>query len=71
MIYDEIVLGLGTVGSYYCSINTNVSRLIIDVGETNLSSTFVNDKEKQTDVLTRGRRFGLGGTSKIWGADSF
>lgn len=67
MIYDEIVLGLGTVGSYYCSINTNISRLIIDVGETNLSDTFANDKEKQTDVLTRGRRFGLGGTSKIWG----
>lgn len=67
MIYDEIVLGLGTIGSYYCSINTNVSRLIVDVGETNLSHTFTNDKERQTDVLTRGRRFGLGGTSKIWG----
>lgn len=63
---DILILGAGTIGCYLSSVLKEENCVILDCG-LNSKDRFKRDEEINTDALSHGRYFGIGGTSNLWG----
>lgn len=74
-LYDLCIIGSGAVGSYLahltCKLNSKLRILVLEAGNTipqsskQLGIRFSHSDEYE--ATSKGLRFGLGGTSSIWG----